>query len=52
MKQIIVTIAVCLAAMFATAQFTVPTLGFGYGALEPYIDSTTMYIHLNNHHTA
>ena len=52
MKQIIVTIAVWLAAMFASAQFTLPTLGFGYGALEPYIDSTTMYIHLNNHHAA
>ena len=52
MKQIIVTIAVWLAAMFASAQFTVPALGFGYGALEPYIDSTTMYIHLNNHHAA
>ncbi|MBN2765023.1 MAG: superoxide dismutase [Paludibacteraceae bacterium] len=52
MKQIIITIAVWVAAMFASAQFSTPTLGFGYGALEPYIDSTTMFIHLNNHHAA
>jgi Fe-Mn family superoxide dismutase len=41
-------------AGFTTAfgQFRLPALPYGYGALEPYIDSTTMYIHLNNHHAA
>lgn len=33
-------------------QYSLPKLNYGYSALEPYIDSTTMYIHLNNHHAA
>ena len=50
MKQIIITIAVWLVAIFmASAQFKLPNLPYKYSALEPYIDSTTMYIHLNNH---
>ena len=51
MKQIIITIAVWIAFTFTgMAQFTLPSLPYKYNALEPYIDSTTMYIHLNNHH--
>lgn len=34
------------------AQFVLPQLPYNYGALEPYIDSATMYIHLNSHHQA
>jgi|ERR1035437_9933418 Fe-Mn family superoxide dismutase len=33
-------------------QFKLPELQFKYGALEPYVDSTTMYIHYNFHHAA
>jgi Fe-Mn family superoxide dismutase len=33
-------------------QFRLPVLGFKYNALEPYIDSSTMYIHYNYHHAA
>lgn len=35
-----------------SAQFKLPALQYSYSALEPYIDSTTMYIHYNNHHAA
>ena len=31
-------------------QFKQTPLKYKYNALEPYIDSTTMYIHFNNHH--
>ena len=34
------------------AQFKQAPLPYKYSALEPYIDSTTMYIHFNNHHAA
>ena len=34
------------------AQFKLPDLPYKYNALEPYIDSTTMYIHYNSHHAA
>jgi Fe-Mn family superoxide dismutase len=34
------------------SQFGLPGLPYKYNALEPYIDSTTMYIHYNNHHAA
>jgi len=33
-------------------QFKLPALQFKYNALEPTIDSTTMYIHYNFHHAA
>jgi len=33
-------------------QFKLPVLQFKYNALEPTIDSTTMYIHYNFHHAA
>lgn len=53
MKQITFTIAVVLLSLqYAAAQFSLPALPYKYSALEPYIDSTTMYIHLNNHHAA
>ena len=32
--------------------FTLPSLGYGYDALEPYIDTMTMRIHHDNHHAA
>jgi len=51
MKQIIMTITVWVAStLLGFAQFQLPSLPYKYNALEPYIDSTTMYIHLNNHH--
>lgn len=53
MRQILFTIAVWLLSMlYVSAQFTLPALPYKYNALEPYIDSTTMIIHLNNHHAA
>jgi superoxide dismutase, Fe-Mn family len=36
----------------ATPVFTVPPLGYGFDALEPYIDTTTMMIHHDRHHGA
>ncbi|VBB44739.1 superoxide dismutase, Mn [uncultured Paludibacter sp.] len=36
----------------AFGQFTLPPLPYSYGALEPYIDSTTMRIHYTAHHAA
>ncbi|OIP82470.1 MAG: superoxide dismutase [Porphyromonadaceae bacterium CG2_30_38_12] len=38
--------------LFASAQFKLPALPYAYGALEPYIDSTTMRIHHDVHHAA
>ncbi|KAA8499117.1 Superoxide dismutase Mn, mitochondrial [Porphyridium purpureum] len=32
------------------STFKLPSLAFEYGALEPYIDATTMEIHLTKHH--
>ncbi|MDD3078214.1 MAG: superoxide dismutase [Paludibacter sp.] len=53
MRQTIFTIAIWFAAtIIGFAQFKLPTLPYSYSALEPYIDSTTMYIHLNKHHAA
>lgn len=31
--------------------FSTPPLPYDYGSLEPYIDSTTMQIHHDKHHT-
>jgi Fe-Mn family superoxide dismutase len=39
-------------SIFSFGQFKLPVLNFRYNALEPYIDSTTMYIHYNFHHAA
>lgn len=33
-------------------MFELPELGYGYGALEPYIDAKTMEIHHGKHHAA
>src|SRR5690606_22532142 len=33
-------------------QFAQDELGYGYDALEPYIDARTMEIHYTKHHTA
>jgi Fe-Mn family superoxide dismutase len=53
MKRILISIAVWLVALVSSfAQFSVPELPYKYDALEPYFDSTTMYIHLNNHHAS
>lgn len=53
MRKIILTLSVWIVSLIAAmAQFQLPSLPYKYSALEPYIDSTTMYIHLNNHHAA
>lgn len=33
-------------------SYSLPSLGYAYDALEPYIDARTMDIHLNKHHAA
>ena len=38
--------------LFSFGQFKHPDLPYAYGALEPYIDSTTMRIHHDAHHAA
>ncbi|MBV9491181.1 MAG: superoxide dismutase [Verrucomicrobia bacterium] len=35
-----------------TYPFKVPDLGYGYDALEPYIDTFTMHLHHDKHHQA
>jgi Fe-Mn family superoxide dismutase len=53
MKKLIIFSFVWLSATVGSfAQLTQSPLPFKYNALEPYIDSTTMYIHFNNHHAA
>lgn len=37
-------------SILSFGQFKLPALSFKYNALEPYINSTTMYIHYNFHH--
>lgn len=39
-------------SLLSFGQFKLAPLPFKYNALEPYIDSTTMYIHYNFHHAA
>ena len=41
-----------MVASSLSAQYQLPKLAYSYSALEPYIDSATMYIHYNNHHGA
>lgn len=36
----------------AAAPFTLPALPYGYGALEPHIDTETMQLHHDKHHAA
>jgi superoxide dismutase, Fe-Mn family len=42
----------CTISLVSFGQFKLPVLQFKYNALEPTIDSTTMYIHYNFHHAA
>lgn len=41
-----------LVSVLAFGQFKLPALAYDYGALEPFIDSTTMRIHYSAHHAA
>jgi Fe-Mn family superoxide dismutase len=51
MKRINLSLFVLLAATtMVFGQYKLPELPYKYSALEPYFDSTTMYIHYNNHH--
>jgi Fe-Mn family superoxide dismutase len=50
LKSILVLLIMVSTCSFA--QFKLAPLPFKYNALEPYIDSTTMYIHYNFHHMA
>lgn len=53
MKRILFFFLVATAATsFAWGQHVLPTLNYGYDALEPFIDSTTMRIHHTAHHQA
>jgi Fe-Mn family superoxide dismutase len=53
MKQITVFTVLIFCTVFqVSAQFKLSGLPYKYDALEPYIDSTTMYIHYNFHHQA
>lgn len=60
MKKLILTLSLLVlgsAAAFATADkpsgpFTLPKLGYEYGALAPVIDAKTMETHLTKHHQA
>lgn len=49
-KQILLFLVIFSATTSMFAQFKMAELNYSYGALEPYIDSTTMYIHYNNHY--
>lgn len=52
-KTLITATLIAIASIMAVqAQYKLPALAYGYADLEPYIDSTTMYIHYNNHHAA
>lgn len=48
----LLAITAVLISCTSNAQYVLPELNYGYAELEPYIDSTTMYIHHNNHHAA
>jgi Fe-Mn family superoxide dismutase len=52
MKKTFLLFSITLLASVALAQYQLPGLSYSYKALEPYIDSVTMYIHYNNHHGA
>lgn len=52
MKKTLFILACVFTALAASAQYQLPKLNYSYSALEPYIDSATMYIHYNNHHGA
>lgn len=50
MKKTILLVLIGLLPLCVFAQFSLPALKYSYNALEPFIDSTTMWIHYNNHH--
>lgn len=53
MKKLqLLLLVTCVLGFTAQAQYKLPQLNYSYADLEPYIDSTTMYIHYNNHHAA
>lgn len=52
MKKAVYTFLFLLAGVSLMAQYKLPVLSYSYSSLEPYIDSTTMYIHYTNHHGA
>jgi Fe-Mn family superoxide dismutase len=44
--------AIAQAQPAPAGPFRLPPLGYGYDALEPHIDTTTMLIHHDYHHAA
>ncbi|HLP06375.1 MAG TPA: superoxide dismutase [Paludibacter sp.] len=53
MKRLsMISALVAFATSMAFGQYKLSPLPYSYSALEPYIDSTTMYIHYNLHHAA
>lgn len=53
MKRLtIIALLISSFGLGAKAQFTFPELGYGYDALEKFIDKTTMEIHYTRHHRA
>lgn len=53
MKRINILLSFLLMiTVFSFGQFKLPSLPYEYGALEPFIDSTTMRIHHTAHHAA
>ena len=48
---LVLTLSIALNAQ-TPVTYTLPSLPYAYEALQPHIDSLTMYIHLNKHHQA
>lgn len=53
MKKITFALIILLYVTKANAQwpYTLPKLNYNYAALEPFVDSQTMFIHYGKHHT-
>ena len=49
-RTLLILLVLAIGGGAAMAQFKQAPLPYKYSALEPYIDSTTMYIHFNMHH--
>ena len=53
-KIVLLTLVTLVSNSYAIEQlrypYSLPSLGYPYNALQPYIDEQTMYIHLHNHH--